>query len=459
MATLPTTNAASPLDAEDASYSSFTASTNNEVISVANLSMPADFATMDTLTASCRANVFNYSDDTVSFRIRIMNGSTVLAASGSAGGMITLITTAGWNGATNVDKNQTGVFNYVNTTATKAQWEGATVEIQQGYSASMANDGANIRADRVWFDGTYAAGTPSDTITGVADLAHANTKDAVVLTQVHNLAVADLGHAHTLDAANLGQVHQLAGVADLAHGNTIDAVTISVPTVITGVADLAHANTVDAVALTQTHRLTVADLAHGNTTDAAVLTQVHNLVVADLAHSSTIDAVALTQTHRLTVSDLAHSHTIDAVTLTIGGGAVSLVASDLAHASTIDAVTLSVTVNLAPVDLTHAHNLDAVTITQAHVLSVADLGNGSTIDAVTLTQVHVLSVVDLGHGHNLDVLILTATTGEPGVVVLGSLIGSVYVGTLNPGAVLGTLDDDTEIASPLTGSSYTGVLT
>lgn len=134
----------------------------------------------------------------------------------------------------------------------------------------------------------------------VADAAHAQSTDAVALTQEHALPVADAGQAQAADAVALTQVHQLA------------------------VADASHDEVADGVALVQQHSLVVADAGQAHTAGSPALTQVHALAVADAAQAQTADGVTLSQVHVLVVQDAVHGQAADGVTLTVPGAGVDV---------------------------------------------------------------------------------------------------------------------------------------
>lgn len=158
MATLGPINAASPLDASDNTRLSFTADITPEVLSRALDNVPADFGTMDTLSWAVEYRQQNMADDTIALNIRIMNGATVLAAADSGG----TFATVNGNILTTVDLREPvagyTAFAYVNTSASKSTWDGASVELQQVITKSKGADGIFVEVDWVEFSGTYTAG-------------------------------------------------------------------------------------------------------------------------------------------------------------------------------------------------------------------------------------------------------------------------------------------------------------
>lgn len=156
MATLGPIVPASPLNADDATYLVFTAAADGEVRSRAMGDTPSDFATMDTLDAFVNW-LHNGTDDTITVRLRIVNGATILAAADSGGTFQQFDSKSASGDYTSA----TQAFTYVNTTADKATWDAATVEVQQGYSQNMGPDNAQLQADYVELNGTYTTSAPT----------------------------------------------------------------------------------------------------------------------------------------------------------------------------------------------------------------------------------------------------------------------------------------------------------
>tara|TARA_R110000787_G_C13443394_1_gene446748 strand:- start:25313 stop:26932 length:1620 start_codon:yes stop_codon:yes gene_type:complete len=163
MASLGTLVPASPLDANDATRHAFTNDTDLETSAHALGNTPADFNTMDANPSwQVDYSVVGYADDTYGLQIRIVNGATILAAADSGGTFsdVDLAITS----ATDVLSAVTA-FAYTNTTANKATWDGASVEIRQLYSKSKGNDGGHVEVDYVAITGTYTAAAAAFTLT------------------------------------------------------------------------------------------------------------------------------------------------------------------------------------------------------------------------------------------------------------------------------------------------------
>lgn len=137
--------------------------------------MPGDFESMASLTVTHTTfRTLGPSDDACGIGFRIMAGATVLAAADAAGAFSTynFPSTIG-----SVGENR--LFAYVNTTATKAMWDAAEIQIRQTYTVSMGNDGNSLGVATLRIGGhvnsTYIS---ADTGTlAVDDSVHRNTVD------------------------------------------------------------------------------------------------------------------------------------------------------------------------------------------------------------------------------------------------------------------------------------------
>lgn len=154
MPSLPTgINAASPLDANDASRLIFTNDTD-ETLSRALDDTPSIFQTMDSglqITVDYRQQ--GRVDDTLTLSARIINGGTVLAAADSGGAFQTVSS----NVTNTSDTTSTPTFGYTNTTANKTTWDGATLELQQTHSQTKGGDGCHVEVDWIELVGNYTA--------------------------------------------------------------------------------------------------------------------------------------------------------------------------------------------------------------------------------------------------------------------------------------------------------------
>jgi hypothetical protein len=107
--------------------------------------MPADFVSMTTLLWRIRYGANNI-DDQVSLQLRVVSrtSGTILAAA-DAGGTFQVVATG---------------FTYVNTGASKAQWDDAEVEFREVYTLDMSDDEGHVAVDAFELSGTYVASAP-----------------------------------------------------------------------------------------------------------------------------------------------------------------------------------------------------------------------------------------------------------------------------------------------------------
>jgi hypothetical protein len=156
MASLGTIHGVSPLDADDTTYFTFSDDLHLETTTVALDNMPSDFATMDAVVINLRAKRRDAGgDDDFGVQFAVMNAANtvVLVGNNSDPGLRYAAST------TITDENdQTVTYSspvYVNTTATKADWDGAVIYIRQTWTQSKGKDKNAIQADEFWMTGTY----------------------------------------------------------------------------------------------------------------------------------------------------------------------------------------------------------------------------------------------------------------------------------------------------------------
>lgn len=182
MATLNLSMVYIPLQASDDSYYTFpTDVTTSTTFQLGDT--PDGFASMDTLSSTVERSVTGANDDTYSLAIRIVSSGTILAAADAAGAFVDL---GNVSGATDAVVGPTA-FPYVNTSASKAAWDNAVLELQQTYSQSMGADGLAIRVDHVVLDGTYTPlPAPTETPTLTAGQIGTTTVSSLTSTAVTN---------------------------------------------------------------------------------------------------------------------------------------------------------------------------------------------------------------------------------------------------------------------------------
>lgn len=209
-------NAAYPLNAAENNPSGtdrliFTAEEDLQVLSRALDDTPTDFETMETGLQIEVRWITNTSDDTVTVRVRIINGGTILAAA-DAGGAFQDVGSR--NTGTTTNQIDTATFGFVNTTADKATWDGASVEIQQGYAKNMAGDNAQAMVDFIELSGNYV----QSALINIGSIAPAGHLLLGIPEFRNAVGVADPWHGRIERAAN-GALYTAAPREDGAERN------------------------------------------------------------------------------------------------------------------------------------------------------------------------------------------------------------------------------------------------
>ena len=161
MASLTPLQGASPLDLSDDARLAFTNNTNLEVLTRLLDNVDTDFDNMETLLWKVEYLQVGRDDDTVGLDVRIMNGATVLAAADAGGTWV--VVDADVTNTSDITAGPTA-FVYVNTSASKADWDGASVELRQNWSKSKGGDGVHIEVDFAEFTGTYTVAAATQTV-------------------------------------------------------------------------------------------------------------------------------------------------------------------------------------------------------------------------------------------------------------------------------------------------------
>lgn len=115
-----------------------------------------DLGNMDTLSWQVRYRVTGAQTNTRSLGIRILteDGATLLAGQDDLGDFATVASAIS---NTTFQNSSVTQFAYVNTAATKAQWNNARVILRLTISKSMAGDTNGVRVDTLQITGTYTA--------------------------------------------------------------------------------------------------------------------------------------------------------------------------------------------------------------------------------------------------------------------------------------------------------------
>lgn len=316
MTTLPQLNAASPLDSSDNTRLAFSNDTT-ETLSRALDDTPTDFGNMDTLSIVAeRSLALALSDDTYGLSARIVNGATILAAADS-GGTFKVIDSS----VTNlVDADSaSATFDYVNTTADKTTWDGASLELRQDYSQNMGKDGTHIEVDFVKIDGTYtlAAGTDNLTPSSISSTSHVGQP---TIGQEHALSPSAVAAQPSAADTTLGQEHALSP------SNVVSLSSVGTPTLSEGGTDnltpnnIAAASAVGSPTIGQIHDLSPANINAQPVTGTPVLAEIHNLSITNVSSAAVVGTPTLGQEHVFgPVTIVAQSH-LGAPTLGEPGG-------------------------------------------------------------------------------------------------------------------------------------------
>jgi hypothetical protein len=159
-------------DSSDATFGEVTTNTTGSYgESFALADMPADFGNATSISHSVRyawsATPTATTWDTLAIRIVSSDGSVILAAADSGGAYATVassITTT-----TPTTSAATG-FAYVNTAATKAQWDGALVQIGIARTRSKGGGSEGQRVYEAFITGAYTVASNDVTATGALTL-------------------------------------------------------------------------------------------------------------------------------------------------------------------------------------------------------------------------------------------------------------------------------------------------
>lgn len=145
-------------DATDTTYVACTTNATHDEAEAWDLQdMPTDFLSMDVVHWYLRyQHTASSTNTTANAYLRIMDsaGTTVLAAADSGGGWLTAANFFIFNLDLTVIPTD-GTFFYVNTGATKAQWNGAQLQVRVVRNKTKGGDPMELRIIDVWIEGTY----------------------------------------------------------------------------------------------------------------------------------------------------------------------------------------------------------------------------------------------------------------------------------------------------------------
>jgi hypothetical protein len=146
------------ISSADAAHIISLAGTDSNDTSFTIGSFPTDLGHVDSLSFDIRYRQSGRVDDTLGLSVRIMSGSTILAAEDILGDFQTVSSDIQ---TTTFINSGTVAFTYVNAAPLPDLWESAELEIRQIYTTSGGDDGAEIHVDTVDITGEYTQETTS----------------------------------------------------------------------------------------------------------------------------------------------------------------------------------------------------------------------------------------------------------------------------------------------------------
>jgi len=206
-----------PNDVDASDYKFALTDTPASFNSIKSLSWQVRFALSGTPPAS--------NKDTYGLSIRIVNGATILAAADSSGTFQVIVSTTTMS--TSFSNSAVTAFTYVNTSASKATWDGAIVELRQTYTQTASKDAHAVEVSAIEFTGTYnailTASAASFTETGItATLKAARVITATVGAYTETGSTATLSKGVRLTSAT-GSFNETGNAATLKTSRTLSA--------------------------------------------------------------------------------------------------------------------------------------------------------------------------------------------------------------------------------------------
>lgn len=268
------------------------ADTDLATTSAALADVPTDFASMDSGGVDLAASTVtttNHADDTLGCEIRIMNGATVLAAGDSGGAWVTLASnTAGPTSSINTNVID---FAYVNTGASEATWNGASVEYRQRHVKLKGNDACYVSSSAITNNITFTY-TQKSTFNLLADnISSATTVSTPSASQVVDCLADNISSATTVSTPDVGQIHNIDA------GNIQSASTVSTP------------------AIAQEHVLLADNIQSATTVSVPDVNEVTALLADNVSAATAVSTPALAQEHTLLANNIQSATNTKTVTL------------------------------------------------------------------------------------------------------------------------------------------------
>ncbi len=408
-------------------YGSNTTSTDTSAMT----DVDADFASMDTLSFRYSSVDFGpYSDDSGGFGIRIVNGATILAAATSGGAVqyMDYFDGTSWNNSTSTSDTAPGydktvAFGYVNTTATKTDWDGASVEYTFDDSRNMGSDQSTVVLVDFEITGTYTTSGTSATVTlttavdGVAGLT-APTLSAGATVDLTTASVDAIGDVPDV-TVSVSKVITLADAVDAVANLT--APTVSAGATVTLTTAVAAVGDVPAVVVTNPEDAGFGTFAHYRGDEYPPVTVAAG-VWGNFAHyrgdeySSGVDINAVEEPGATVTLADAVDGVANIVAPTLSAGATATLTNAVDAIGDVPAVTVS-TVTNATVTLTGAvaaiGGVPAVTVSAGATVALTTAVDA--VGGVVAPSVSTGSTITLTGGSTIGATQLTSsfTAGSP----------------------------------------------
>lgn len=259
--------------------------------------MPGDFGTMDDLSVQLRygwsATPSNTTWPTLGARVVVESNGTILAGATAGGGYQTVASSI--TATTPTNSSVTG-FTYVNTSASKADWDDANLQIVMVRDRSKGGGGQGQRVYAGDVTGNYSIAVGEDVLLA-DDVESASETGTPVIGQKHVILADDTESASETQLGVLGQKHVL--LADDTE-STSETSTPVVNEVVPLFADDTEATSeVTTPVIAQLHIILANDTESASETSAPVITQEQTLLVVHTESSSEVSIPVLVQKHIL----------------------------------------------------------------------------------------------------------------------------------------------------------------
>jgi hypothetical protein len=320
---------------------------------------PADFGSIATASVRLRygwaASFTNRTWTVLGARLISVGDSTVLAAADS-GGAFTELNSGNITTTTPVTSSVVA-FAWVNTAATKAQWDDARLEMR---IVSVRSGGGSSVARRVYageITGTYA----------IAPV---------------EIDPADASHGHTAESATIGPPAPAGGFGTGGFG------TMPFGLSETGV-DIEPDGTL-----------------HSHSASEPVLTVTSVVAVNDASHSHSAGEPTLTVRVPIVADDASHSHDASEPVVTIG----PVLPDDGSHGHSASEPVIVPKPTLYCDDASHLHSAGSPSVTSGVIVAPSSSLHGHSVSEPVITAVPVARADDTLHSHSASEALIVPTS-------------------------------------------------